>query len=107
MTPERMAEQLSDILANDMLVLSRNSNHAAVQTANESRAVHTASMGVLGKRIAEYDPAEAAAGFSATAHTNRMAVTSAAGADSAQIAQSALQLNHITSQLSQLLTKVG
>lgn len=107
MTPERMAEQLSDILANDMLVLSRNSNHAAVQTANESRAVHTASMGVLGKRIAEYDPAEASAGLPLAMHSQRAAVTSAAGADSAQVAQSALQLNHITQQLSQLLNKVS
>ena len=93
---------LANVLSNDILNQARNSNAAAVQTASDSRAVHASAMGVLAKRICEHDAAESAALFSTQAHTNRMAVTSAAGADSAQVAQSLQQLGHVSTQLSQL-----
>lgn len=93
---------LANVLSNDILVLARNSNSAAVQTASDSRAVHSAAMGVLAKRVCEHDAAEAAALFSTHAHTNRMAVTSSAAADSAQVAQSLTQLGTVSTQLSQL-----
>ena len=93
---------LANVLSNDILVLARNANSASVQTASDSRAVHSAAMGVLAKRVCEHDAAEAAALFSTQAHTNRMAVTSSAAADSAQVAQSLSQLGTVSTQLSQL-----
>tara|TARA_Y100001938_G_C7969926_1_gene368807 strand:- start:5 stop:409 length:405 start_codon:yes stop_codon:yes gene_type:complete len=94
--------QLANVLSNDIVTLARNANSAAVQTASDSRSVHASAMGVLAKRICEHDAAESAALFSTQAHTNRMAVTSAAGADSAQVAQSLSQLGTVSTQLSQL-----
>lgn len=94
--------QIANQLSNDILTLARNSNSAAVQTASDSRAVHSAAMGVLAKRVCEHDAAEASALFSTSAHTNRLAVTSGAAADSAQVAQSLSQLGTVSTQLSQL-----
>ena len=98
---------LSNVLSQDILVHARNATANAVQTASDSRNIGASAMGVLTKRICEYDTSEAAASFSASAHTNRMAVTSAAGADSAQLGQSMLQMGNaqqaIQVQLAQLI----
>lgn len=98
---------LSNVLSQDILVHARNATANAIQTASDSRNVATSALGVLMKRTCEYDTSEAAASFSSHAHTNRMAVTSAAGADSAQLGQSILQLGNsqqaIQVQLAQLI----
>jgi hypothetical protein len=99
---------LANTLSQDIIMNARLSNQAAIQTSNDARNVATSALGVLMKRTCELDITEAAAGFSTHAHTNRLSATSAAGADSAQVSQSILQLSNsqqaIQVQLAQLVT---
>jgi len=90
---------LSNVLSQDILVAQRNAVTNGVQTASDARNQSSTAFGVLQKRTAEYDAAEASAAFAGTAHTQRMAVASAAGADSAQVAQSIAQLAAVTQNM--------
>ncbi len=100
-------ELLVEALQQDILTYQRNATFSAIQTASDSRNVSSSNFGVLQKRIVEYDASEASAAFAGTAHTQRMAITSSSGADSAQVAHSMLQLGQSQTNLSTQLAQIS
>jgi len=98
---------LVDALQQDILTYQRNATFSAIQTASDSRNVSSSNFGVLQKRIVEYDASEASAAFAGTAHTQRMAIASSAGADSSQVAHSMLQLGQSQTNLSTQLAQIS
>ncbi len=98
---------LVDALQQDILTYQRNATFSAIQTASDSRNVSSSNFGVLQKNIVEYDASEASAAFAGTAHTQRMAITSGAAADSSGVAQSMLQLGQSQTNLSTQLAQIS
>ena len=97
---------LSNVLSQDILVAQRNAVTNGVQTASDARNVSSTAFGVLQKNIAEFDQQEANAALASTMHSQRAVIASAAGADSAQVAQSLIQLGQVTTNLQAQMAQI-
>ncbi len=95
-------ELLVQSLQQDILNFQRNAAYSAIQTANDSRNVSSSNFGVLQKNIVEYDASEA----SAANHSQRLANSSANGADSAGVAHSMTMIGSSVTNLQAQMAQI-